>query len=450
MNEITNIHLGRQPYKIAVDAHGILQDYMHDIKEQVGPKGKDVVDEVELRMAELLAERGITGDKVILMKDVEYLKEQLGSPRDFKDEDEGANKDETETTGTKRLYRDTDHGMVAGVAAGLAAYFHIDPVIVRLLFVIAALTGGWGFALYIVMWLIVPEAKTSSDRLHMWGKAVTVDNLKEVVHQADVKGAAARAGNAVGSIVQNISKLVLMIVGIAFTVAGCAVLFGLTTGGVYWWLNHGRIVPFDIFPIGAQEILLSALVFVVLGVMGLLWILMGVSMAKRKWQLPGWALAGLLGVMFAALAVGGALAADAIPKIRDRIEAAHHSDMRQVVPFTAVHVDGDPNASRLLEVVRKNADEYKIELRYMGKADTSGVMVKEVKPGTLEVDTRNFKSDSHCAASPCVFKDRDLQVFVYAPAAEQIPISSTGTAWEYTGPSDPFVLQTAPNTPPMP
>ena len=57
MNEITKIHLGRQAFTISVDAYKALQTYLHDIKQQVGGKGKDVVDEVELRMAELLAVR---------------------------------------------------------------------------------------------------------------------------------------------------------------------------------------------------------------------------------------------------------------------------------------------------------------------------------------------------------------------------------------------------------
>lgn len=62
----------------------------------------------------------------------------------------------------KRLYRSTTDRMVAGVCAGLAAYFKIDPTLVRLLFVLFALAGGPGLLAYIVMWLVVPEAPVAA------------------------------------------------------------------------------------------------------------------------------------------------------------------------------------------------------------------------------------------------------------------------------------------------
>jgi hypothetical protein len=128
MNEITKIHLGRQAFTIAVDAHKALQEYLHEIKREVGPRGTDVVDEVELRMAELLAERGVQGDKVVLADDVDYLKEQLGSPKDFKGDDDDMASDQPaeETKQSKRLFRDPDNALLAGVCAGLAKYFGVD------------------------------------------------------------------------------------------------------------------------------------------------------------------------------------------------------------------------------------------------------------------------------------------------------------------------------------
>src|SRR4051812_22489220 len=113
MNEVTKIHLGRQAFSISVAAHKALRAYLDAIEKQVGDK--DVVDEVELRMAELLAEHGVHGNKVVLPKDIDFLKKQLGSPKDFKDED--SQDDSGATNGdTKKLFRDTENGMIAGVA----------------------------------------------------------------------------------------------------------------------------------------------------------------------------------------------------------------------------------------------------------------------------------------------------------------------------------------------
>lgn len=59
---------------------------------------------------------------------------------------------------TKRLYRSTDEKMIAGVCGGIAEYFNIDPVLVRLGFVLLLLPGGLpGFLPYVIMWIVVPQ-----------------------------------------------------------------------------------------------------------------------------------------------------------------------------------------------------------------------------------------------------------------------------------------------------
>lgn len=67
--------------------------------------------------------------------------------------------EDTESNGTKRLYKASDRGQIAGVALGLAEYFDVDPTLVRLLFVILAFTGGPGILAYIILWIIVPDEK---------------------------------------------------------------------------------------------------------------------------------------------------------------------------------------------------------------------------------------------------------------------------------------------------
>jgi hypothetical protein len=141
MNEIKQVHLGRQPFTISVEAHRTLKNYLDAIEKQADADS-EVVKEVELRMAELLTERGITSEKVVLPEDIDFLKQQLGEPREFKDEkdserdsDEAA-ADDASTVAPRQLYRDTDKGMIAGVAAGVAVYFNIDVLIVRILFVV--------------------------------------------------------------------------------------------------------------------------------------------------------------------------------------------------------------------------------------------------------------------------------------------------------------------------
>lgn len=421
MNEITKIHLGRQAFTIAVDAYKALQDYLHAIRRHVGGKD-DVVEEVELRMAELLLERGVTGDKVVLRQDVEYLQQQLGEPRDFGDEE--AEKPADDTATSKRLFRDTEHGMLAGVCAGIAKYLGVDPVWVRLAFVAMVLLGASGILLYIVLWIVVPEAKTTSERLQMQGKSVTVEALKEVVDRADVKGAAERAQRTAGKAVNTVLKVFLAVVGIALMIGGITALLGLTTGSVYLALNHDVLLPFGIFPVGVGETVLAGLIPLAAAMPALFLIFAGLSMVKRKWSLAGWGLGAIVAIFLASLAVGTALAGGAAPKVADRFKAVHHSEDRPVSPFTDVTVMGDQYAPDRTEVERRVADQYRVEIRYLGKADTSGVTVKEVGKGLLEIDTSKFKPDPKCAASPCVFANRpQQQIILYAPAQQHIEIT---------------------------
>src|SRR5581483_2826615 len=151
MNEVTKIHLGRQSFTISIAAHKQLRGYLDAIEKQV--EDKDVIEEVELRMAELLAEHGVKGNKVVLPKDIDFLKEQLGSPKDFMEGGGGAEADATPSEG-KKLFRDTEHGMIAGVASGLAAYLGVDVTLVRIIFVFGTILWGTGVLIYILLWLL--------------------------------------------------------------------------------------------------------------------------------------------------------------------------------------------------------------------------------------------------------------------------------------------------------
>ncbi len=94
----------------------------------------------------------------------------------------------------KKLYRDTDAGKVGGVSAGLAAYFRVDVVLIRILFLVGLFAGGFTLLLYIALWVLLPEAKTASDKLRMRGSAVTLSAL-----DSNLRGAAYtdEAGNPV-------------------------------------------------------------------------------------------------------------------------------------------------------------------------------------------------------------------------------------------------------------
>lgn len=415
MNEVTQIHLDRQSFTISVEAHRALRAYLADIEKQVGSKSADVSREVELRMAELLTERGVTGEKVILPEDVEYLKDQLGEPKDFKeDDDKHDDSAEADARLPRRLYRDTQNGMLAGVAAGLANYFGVDVLLIRVLFIIAVITGGWGILLYILLWLLVPEAKTSSERLQMRGLAVTVDNLKTAVENADIAGAGRRAGSAAASFINAFFSFVLKIGGVFLIFVGLCILFGLIAVGAYISVHNGNLFQENLFPVGRTETILQAMGLGLAGLVSVFVVLLGIAIFRRKWPIKAWVTGVIMGLFFVGFAISSALAADTAPKVRDRYQATMHTTTRSLQPFTSIDVVGGG-----VNVEYQYAKDYSVSLHYYDSPNLSKLKTT-VADNRLEIDSRQF-ADSRKCTMLCLFPNYDMTVTVYAPSLPAVP-----------------------------
>lgn len=424
MNEIKHIHLGRQQFTIAVDAHSNLRRYLDDIAKQSGAMSDDVVAEVELRMAELLMEHGLGSEKVVLLKDVEFLMAQLGEPRDFKDDskEDGVDDevgDEQPQRAPKRLYRDTEHGLVAGVASGLANFLGVDPLIVRLVFVVVTFAGGSSFLIYILMWLLVPEAKTASDKLSMSGKRVTIDSLKGIIDDADVAGTARRAQHSLQRVLAVVSKMVLVMVGSVLTlVASLALLFVMIVAASVL-VSGAKVAGEIVFPFGSHEVGAFVAIVVAVAIALLLLILTGIAMVRRRWQLSAWGTAALVGLFFVAATFGAAFTADIVPSVTDRVEHLQHITTSETAAglkgFTSAEFSGED--TRFVFV--PNA-QYSIEYRYFGKVDTAAISAK-VEGATLKIDTNNVSTDDGCTFM-CIHSGSDLQVIIHAPALENVTV----------------------------
>lgn len=424
MNEVKYIHLGRQSFTVSVEAHKELRVYLDAIAAQMDEKASDVVEEVELRMAELLTERGITSEKVVLPKDVKFLKEQLGEPREFKD-DNAAEAESAKHTArpepTKRLFRDTDNAMIGGVASGLAAYFGIDVVIVRLLFVALIFAGGSGFILYLLLFLVVPPAETSSDRLQMRGKAVTVNSLKDAVDRTDLPGAAHRTGTTLYKLFSIAFKLALGAAGVFLALIATLGLIGVGVVAVYLAAYHPTSPGALAFPVGTQELVASVAAGVALTVVLSLALLTGVAMVRRKWQLPGWSLAALFGVLLISASVGGAMAFKVEPGVRGRIDAMRHTDIRNNLP-----------AFKNLELSGRNTDfyfvpdtKYSVTMQYSGNYDPH-LIETTIHGDTLKVTTDGIENiASHCSGL-CVVTP-SVRVTIHAPEADSVHISGASS-----------------------
>ena len=193
MNKIEYINLGGIPLAVDVDAAHHLQNYLLGLDNYFGKSehANEIIDDIELRLAELI-EESMGSRKVANMKDVKYAINIMGSPEQFdnlEDTEEFAESvdhdfsEERESYQYKRkLYRNPDEKFIAGVCSGISAYFGInDPIWIRLAIVVFTITGGAGILLYIILWIVMPEARTSIDKLRMKGEPIDLQNIERMV-----------------------------------------------------------------------------------------------------------------------------------------------------------------------------------------------------------------------------------------------------------------------------
>ena len=188
MNKTVNINLGGLFFHIDEDAYQKLTHYFEAIKRSLSnTSGQDeILKDIEMRIGELIAEKHSNDKQVISFKEVEEIITVMGQPEDYRidgDEPIEATYIPTGTKTTKKLYRDTENEMIGGVLAGLGHYFGVDKVWLRVFLLIMAIAWGTGILAYIILWIAMPEAVTTSEKLEMRGEPVTISNIEKKVRE---------------------------------------------------------------------------------------------------------------------------------------------------------------------------------------------------------------------------------------------------------------------------
>lgn len=194
MKKTVAINLGGIVFNIDDDACDRLSQYLSDLEKRFPEEDRnEILRDIEVRMAELLTFK-MENRNVVEINDVEEVIEVIGRPEQFDDENatDSAENQFASTTSTtqetttekkkafraRKLYRNSNDRVVSGVASGLAAYFDLDPAIVRILFVILAFASlGWGILIYLILLIAMPEAKTKVQFLEMYGIEPTLENI---------------------------------------------------------------------------------------------------------------------------------------------------------------------------------------------------------------------------------------------------------------------------------
>lgn len=183
MKKTLTINLAGMVYHIDEDAFQKLKGYLDTLEKKFRqePDVKELIADIEARIAELLTERMGNRKQVVTLDDVTAIITILGDPEVISEGESNYEYSEPSAKSTyRRMYRDPDNRVIGGVCTGLAAYWNIDPVIIRVIF-IALIIVGAGLVIYLVLWIVMPEAQTTAQKLEMRGEAVTIDNIKDFI-----------------------------------------------------------------------------------------------------------------------------------------------------------------------------------------------------------------------------------------------------------------------------
>jgi len=185
MNKTININLGGTFFHIDEIAYQKLKNYLDAIRRSLSddPKGRDeIITDIETRIGELLSEKVKDVRQVINENDIEEVMEIMGKPEDYMVDDEIFNDDTYRTYDrrkTKKLYRDADDKFLGGVSSGIAHYFNVDVIWIRIAWLVAAFGFGFGFIVYPILWILLPQANTTAEKLEMEGEEVNISNIEK-------------------------------------------------------------------------------------------------------------------------------------------------------------------------------------------------------------------------------------------------------------------------------
>lgn len=157
MKEAINANIGQQVFTLDRDAYDRLTIYLNDVRRHITSDTEEVMNDIEIRIAEILREELPSAMMVVTLAMVEQAIARIGAPEDFEtDNNQGTTNNKSDMR-NRVLRRSRTDRSIAGVCGGLANYFGIDSTILRIVMLCLILFGGMSLWVYIIMWLLIPE-----------------------------------------------------------------------------------------------------------------------------------------------------------------------------------------------------------------------------------------------------------------------------------------------------
>jgi phage shock protein PspC (stress-responsive transcriptional regulator) len=183
MNITKDIHLSHVKFTMDDEAYKILKSYLDKLTIAFSSNSSknEILEDIESHIAELFSANNSI-NRVISVTDVNNAIEVLGTPEELAEDENEQDTPSKNTNTNKKFFRDTDDSYVGGVASGLAHYFGISPAWTRILFILFFFVPvPFTTLTYIILWIVIPSAKTSADKIRMTGEAVSVASIKNKI-----------------------------------------------------------------------------------------------------------------------------------------------------------------------------------------------------------------------------------------------------------------------------
>ncbi|PID32090.1 hypothetical protein CR970_02305 [Candidatus Saccharibacteria bacterium] len=428
MREVTRVHLAKVAYDVELNAKTSLEEYLSAIEKTMEPES-NAMREIEARITELLAERKVKPGGVITADDVQAIRQQMGEPKDFSDSQADSASDTNnqapeDAKPQKRLMRDGDDSIIGGVCSGLAAYFGTDPIWVRLI-AVATLLISMGSALlaYIILWIVMPLAETSADKLVMRGEKVTLASLKSFSNS-----------NTASESSQAIAKIGRITVGFILATIAIGAFIATMVGGIIGIAAVDWMEGFDTQPWAG-----GMLASLIAG--GIALTILSALLAQMVFS---WKIKKPVGIASMAMLMIGILSIPLIAVFSIQAKSNFSADkdrLTRVVPISLPkQLDGIKNietvgcrsAKSNLNIIPTESDTFRAELKYIAFKNAKQPQVSayrqddslfiSIKNQTDQKDYPFFINSHYCGGE-------DIWVDLYQPVGSSV---------------DHDVLQTAP------
>ena len=246
-------------FNIDEDAYAKLENYINRLERHFSKSEgrKEIIEDIESGIADMMSSKISISKTIINLSDIEEIIKAMGEPYEIEDEAPKEEKYEdnysAESSYQRRLYRDEDERVIAGVCSGLSHYLNIDVAWIRILFVALTILTGTGLLIYIVLWIAIPEATSTAQKLNMKGESINIDNIEKKIRdefnnlgdqlnnlknkhfskKKDLGKPIREIGDFIGSVIYGIGKVILTIIGSVFVIIALIILIMLIPAFVF-------------------------------------------------------------------------------------------------------------------------------------------------------------------------------------------------------------------------